>query len=52
MSNFSDLFSGGGGAILGPKLSTPFFQSATGAAPRAGGLEIRGRGAGGGGELR
>ena len=49
MSNFNVLFSAGGGEILGPKLSVPFFTSGTWTAPQDGVLEIRGMGAGGGG---
>ena len=49
MSNFTDIFPGGGGEILGPKLSVPFLQSSTWTAPQDGVLEMRAMGAGGGG---
>ena len=49
MSNFTDIFPGGGGAILAPSLATNFYTSRTWAAPRDGIVVVRAMGAGGGG---
>ena len=46
--DFTKLF-GGGGAVLGPTLSTNFFESRTWVAPQDGIVIVRGMGAGGGG---
>lgn len=46
--NFTKLF-GEGGAVLGPTLSTNFFESRTWTAPQDGIVIVRGMGAGGGG---
>ena len=46
--DFTKLF-GGGGAVLGPTLSTNFFESRTWSAPQDGIVIVRGMGAGGGG---
>ena len=46
--DFTKLF-GGGGAVLGPTLSTNFFTSRTWIAPQGGIVIVRGMGAGGGG---
>ena len=52
MTTLSELMGmGSGGAVLGPRVSTPFFTSGTWTAPQDGLLEIRGMGAGGGGCL-
>ena len=49
MSNFTDIFPGGGGAILAPSLATNFFASRTWTAPQNGIVVVRAMGAGGGG---
>ena len=47
--DFTKLFGEGGGALLGPTLSTNFFTSRTWIAPQDGIVIVRGMGAGGGG---
>ena len=49
MSNFTDIFPGGGGAILAPSLATNFFASSIWTAPQNGIVVVRAMGGGGGG---
>ena len=51
MSKFTELFLGGGGAVLAPSLQTNFFSSRTWTAPQDGIIVVRAMGAGGGGAL-